>query len=207
MRQLLLFLLLFLSYLTASAQQLIFGSVRDGFLKTPLAKARVTLLTTDSVVVQDSIKVELNKRDGERWGTANFCIQLPKKTCTYLLHATLDGYEDDWQTLSVDASIDDAYGLDKPLELRRIREKILGEATVTATKFKMFYKGDTLVYDALAFKMPEGSMLDDLIRQMPGVTMNDEGEIFINNRKVDEILLGSRTFMGGNSKVLLENLP
>lgn len=207
MRQLLLFLLLFLSYLTASAQQLIFGSVRDGFLKTPLAKARVTLLTTDSVVVQDSIKVELNKRDGERWGTANFCIQLPKKTCTYLLHATLDGYEDDWQTLSVDASIDDAYGLDKPLELRRIREKMLGEATVTATKFKMFYKGDTLVYDALAFKMPEGSMLDDLIRQMPGVTMNDEGEIFINNRKVDEILLGSRTFMGGNSKVLLENLP
>lgn len=83
----------------------------------------------------------------------------------------------------------------------------MGEATVTATRLKMYYKGDTLVYDALAFKLPEGSMLDDMIRQMPGVTMNDGGEIFINGRKVDELLLGSRSFMGGNSKVLLENLP
>lgn len=71
----------------------------------------------------------------------------------------------------------------------------------------MYYKGDTLIYDASAFKMPDGSMLDDLIRQMPGVTMNDEGEIFVNGRKVDELLLGSRSFFGGNNKVLLDNLP
>ena len=64
-----------------------------------------------------------------------------------------------------------------------------------------------MVYDASAFKLPDGSMLDDLIRQMPGVKMNDNGEIFVNNRKVDEVLLGARSFMGGNSKVLLENLP
>lgn len=71
----------------------------------------------------------------------------------------------------------------------------------------MYYKGDTLIYDASAFKMPDGSMLDDLIRQMPGVTMNDKGEIFVNGRKVDELLLGSRSFFGGNNKVLLDNLP
>ena len=87
MRYLLSFLLA-LACLTTSAQQLIFGSVRDGFLKTPLADARVSLLTTDSIVVQDSIKVTLRKRNGERWGTANFVIQLPKKTCTYLLPPT-----------------------------------------------------------------------------------------------------------------------
>lgn len=97
--------------------------------------------------------------------------------------------------------------MDHPLELRRIRNIALGEATVTATKLKMFHKGDTLVYDASAFKLPEGSMLDDLIRQMPGVTMNDAGEIFVNGRKVDELLLGARSFFGGNSKVLLDNLP
>lgn len=66
MRYLLSFLLA-LACLTTSAQQLIFGSVRDGFLKTPLADARVSLLTTDSIVVQDSIKVTLRKRNGERW--------------------------------------------------------------------------------------------------------------------------------------------
>lgn len=181
--------------------------MRDGFLKIPLAEARITLLTTDSVVVQDSIKVTLRKRNGERWGNAEFRLQLPKKTCTYLIRATLDGYEDAWQTLSVKAEIDDPWGLDSPLELRRIREQTIGEATVTATRLKMYYKGDTLIYDASAFKMPDGSMLDDLIRQMPGVTMNDKGEIFVNGRKVDELLLGSRSFFGGNNKVLLDNLP
>lgn len=206
MRHILFVIVLALFCTTSSAQQLIFGSVRDGFLKEPLAEARVTLLTKDSVVVQDSIKLELRKRDGERRGSANFSIHLPKKTCSYLVRATLDGYEDAWQPLSVKASINDPYGLE-PLELRRIREKTLGEVTVAATRIKMFYKGDTLVYDALAFRMPDGSMLDDLIRQMPGTTMNDKGEIFVNNRKVDELLLGSRSFMGGNSKVLLENLP
>ena len=37
--------------------------------------------------------------------------------------------------------------------------------------------------------------------------MNEKGEIFVNNRKIDELQLGSRSFMRGNSKVLLENLP
>lgn len=207
MKHLLFILLLIITFNPTSAQQLVFGSVRDGFLKIPLAEARITLLTTDSVVVQDSIKVTLRKRNGERWGNAEFRLQLPKKTCTYLIRATLDGYEDAWQTLSVKAEIDDPWGLDSPLELRRIREKNIGEATVTATRLKMYYKGDTLIYDASAFKMPDGSMLDDLIRQMPGVTMNDKGEIFVNGRKVDELLLGSRSFFGGNNKVLLDNLP
>ncbi len=207
MRQLLLLVLLCVFHITSSAQQLIIGSVRDAFLKVPLVQARVTLLTTDSIIVQDSIKISLNKRDGERYGTADFMLQLPKKTCTYLLRASLNGYEDAWQTFSVKAEIDDAWGQDSPLELRRILERKLDEVTVAATRLKMFYKGDTLIYDASAFKLPDGSMLDDLIRQMSGVTMNDEGEIFVNGRKVDELLLGSRSFLGGNNKVLLENLP
>lgn len=94
MQRLISIFLLSLFCIAASAQQLIFGSVRDGFLKTPLADARVTLLTADSVIVQDSIKVTLSKRAGERWGSANFSLKLPKKTCTYLIHATLEGYED-----------------------------------------------------------------------------------------------------------------
>jgi hypothetical protein len=84
------------------------------------------------------------------------------------------------------------------MELRRLPTNTLGEVTVTATKLKMFHRGDTIVYDATAFKLPDGSMLDDLIRQMPGVTMNDDGEIFVNGRKVDELLLGSRSFFSLN---------
>ena len=79
--------------------------------------------------------------------------------------------------------------LDDALEPRKIRQVNLQEVTVTATKVKMYYRGDTIVYDATAFKLPDGSMLDDLIHQMPGVTIDEYGQIFVNGRKIDELQL------------------
>ena len=194
--------------LSAFAQRLIFGQVQDAFLKTPLPEAKVALLlAADSTVVIDSIPIrKIHKADGTV-AKAEFSFQPEKKTCNYLLRGTLDGYEDGYQSLSINGNDGGVWMLDDPLELRRVRQMNLDEVMVKATKIKMYWKGDTLVYDATAFQLPEGSMLDDLIRQMPGVTMNEFGEIFVNGRKVDELQLGSRSFMRGNSKVLMENLP
>ena len=114
-------------------------------------------------------------------------LQPEKKTCKYLLRGRLEGYEDGYLPLAIDAGNEGAIMLDDALELRKIRQVNLQEVTVTATKVKMYYRGDTIVYDATAFKLPDGSMLDDLIRQMPGVTLNDAGEIFVNGKKVDEL--------------------
>lgn len=190
------------------SQSLVVGKVQDAFQKVPLPKAKVSLLlAADSTVIVDSIPVQAVTRDDGTVGSAEFWLNVEKKTCKYLLRASLEGYNDCWLPLSIDGENSGAELLDEPLELRRMWQKSLDEVVVTATKVKMFYKGDTLVYDATAFKLPEGSMLDDLIRQMPGVTMDDDGQIFVNGRKVDELLLGSRTFMRGNTKVLLENLP
>lgn len=58
----------------------------------------------------------------------------------------------------------------------------LDEVVVKATRLKFYYKGDTLVYNADAFKLPDGSMLDALIRQLPGVTMTDNGVIYVNGK-------------------------
>lgn len=190
------------------SQSIVFGNVQDAFLKIPLPEAKVSLLrAADSAVVVESIPVTPVRREDGTVSKAQFILRPEKKSCAYLLRAMLDGYEDCWLPLTIDGSNDGAVLLEEALELRRQRQVNLDEVVVKATKVKMYYKGDTLVYNADAFKLPEGSMLDDLIRQMPGVTMNDEGEIFVNGRKVEELLLGSRTFMQGNSKVLLENLP
>lgn len=204
-----LFFLLFLcAVLSVHAQSLVVGTVQDAFLKTPLPRAKVSLLlAADSTVVTDSIPLRVNKREDGTIRSAEFWLQMEKKTCRYLLRASLEGYEDAWMPLSIDAGNDGAWMMDEPLQLRKMREQTMKEVVVTATRVKMYHKGDTLVYDATAFKLPDGSMLDDLIRQMPGVTMNDDGEIFVNGRKVDELLLGARSFMRGNKKVLLENLP
>lgn len=202
------FIFALVSTLGLFSQNFILGKVQDGFLKTPLLKAKVSLLSAkDSTVVMDSIRVYANTREDGTVSSANFEITPKGLTGKYLLRASLKGYEDAWYPLELDAKQGGGIILDNPLELRRIRQTTLGEATVTATKVKMYYKGDTLVYNADAFQLPDGSMLDALIRQLPGVTMDESGQIFVNGRKVDELLLGSRSFMSGNKKVLLENLP
>jgi hypothetical protein len=192
----------------AKAQETAFvgGSVRDGFLKAPLPDAKVELLSADSIVVDDSVRVIpiMNSNTG-KVAFAQFYLCLPLST-KYLLHATLDGYEDGWLSFETPQTAQSTKDIGE-LELRKIKSAQLNEVTVTATKIKMYWRGDTIVYNADAFNLPEGSMLDDLVRQMPGVTINENAEIFVNGRKVDELLLGSRSFFRGNKKVLLENLP
>lgn len=91
---------------------------------------------------------------------------------------------------------------------KRPRKEIqLGEATVKATKLMMVMKGDTLVYNADAFQLAEGSMLDKLISMLPGVELKKDGVITVNGRKVERLLVNGEDFFTGSPKVALENLP
>ncbi|MDE6032560.1 MAG: hypothetical protein K2G15_01215, partial [Muribaculaceae bacterium] len=87
------------------------------------------------------------------------------------------------------------------------KEHRLNEVTVTATKVKMVMKGDTLEYDATAFQLPEGSMLDNLIRELPGAKLDDNGRITVNGQFVDQLLVNGRKFFQGDPQVALRNLP
>lgn len=199
---------MFLTYVgTANAQDTntASGIIRDAFLKTPLPDVKLTLMAEDSTFIKDvKVAKAMKASTGEvEYTMFYFPVDCGKK---YLLHGSQEGYDDAW--LSFQAPMVKGVQFEAGnLELRKSRDINLKEVTVTATKVKMFYKGDTLVYNADAFKLPDGSMLDDLVRQLPGVNLNDNGEIFVNGRKVDELVLGSRSFFRGNSKVLLDNLP
>ena len=181
------------------------GDVEDSFLKQPLPKAKVSVLTADSVVIADSLQIIYFLNGDNRITKAHFGTKV-RTGRDYLVRAQLKGYDDVWKRVSVGRQATEDIDIGT-LQMRKTRSLNLDEVVVTATRVKFFYRGDTLVYDATAFQLPEGSMLDDLIRQLPGVTLNDKGEIFVNGRKVDELLLGSRSFFGGNKKVLMENLP
>ena len=181
------------------------GDVEDGFLKRPLPKAKVSVLTADSVVIADSLQIIYFLNGDNRITKAHFGTKV-RTGRDYLVRAQLKGYDDAWKRVSVGRQATEDINIGT-LQMRKMRNLNLDEVVVTATRVKFYYRGDTLIYDATAFKLPEGSMLDDLIRQLPGVTLNDQGEIFVNGRKVDELLLGSRSFFGGNKKVLMENLP
>ena len=208
-KKLLLYILLFFCCLHTFAQTIeIVGEIEDDFLKVPLSGVKVSILNPDSTVVVDSAKiVDFRNRNGKLLKVM-FSAAVKAEKRDYLLRATRPGYGDVWESVSVLLpEIVSSVRLEEPIKMRKERNMALNEVVVKATKVKMYYKGDTLVYDADAFKLPDGSMLDALIRQLPGVTMNDGGEIFVNGRRVDELLLGSRTFFRGNKKVLMENLP
>ena len=87
-----------------------------------------------------------------------------------------------------------------------IEGKILDEVVVTASKIKMVMRGDTVVYNADAFELANGSMLDALVRQLPGVELKG-GRIYVNGEFVDNLLVNGRNFFRGNPKIALDNLP
>ncbi|MBQ8737212.1 MAG: hypothetical protein IJY78_05245 [Bacteroidaceae bacterium] len=180
--------------------------VYDGFLEMPLTFAKVSILNTDSSVVVDSTNRTILYTGRMTPSKVIYHAKVAADKKEYLVRAQHKGYNEVWRRVSTADAVNGEIEL-PAIDMRRMLSVNLDEVTVTATRIKMFYRGDTLVYDAEAFKLPEGSMLDDLISQMPGVTMNENGEIFVNGRKVDELLLGSRSFMRGNKKILMENLP
>ena len=92
------------------------------------------------------------------------------------------------------------------VRLRRA-PKTLREATVTASKIMMVNKGDTIVYNADYFQLAEGSMLDALISQLPGVKLEKGGRITINGNFVSSLLINGKDFFKGDPTVALENLP
>lgn len=93
-----------------------------------------------------------------------------------------------------------------PIYISLKRQKKLDEVTVTASKVMFYHKGDTLIYNADAFVLPQGSMLDALIEQLPGVNISSTGVIYCNGRRIDNLLLNGRDLFNGNQKLMLENL-
>jgi len=93
----------------------------------------------------------------------------------------------------------------EPLLMTRTAKR-LEEVTVTASKVKFYHNGDTLVYNADAFVLAEGSMLDALIEQLPGVELKSSGQIFVNGKLVNNLLLNGKEFFNSDRRLLLDNL-
>ncbi|MBD5363543.1 MAG: hypothetical protein HDR79_01170 [Bacteroides sp.] len=86
------------------------------------------------------------------------------------------------------------------------RENRLQEVTVTASKVMFYNKGDTLIYNADAFVLAEGSTLDALLEQMPGVELRSNGVIYCDGQRVDNLLLNGKDLFNGKKELMLQNL-
>ena len=184
------------------------GSIQDSFLERGLFDCTVTLMRADSTAVECQPKVYEIGNDEMHISTV-FYIDVPRRAADYIIRVQKDGYDDGWARVSVPDGYKEKTLVVPMVNMKKSIMKTIGlkEVVVKATRIKVKMRGDTLVYDATAFQLPEGSMLQHLIEQLPGARMTDAGEIFINGRKIDELTLNSRTLFKGNKKVLLENLP
>lgn len=177
----------------------------DSVTRMPVRDVEVVAFVPgDSVAVAEgqSISIMLDGMIERQVKQLNF----PLKDADYTLYIDAPGYEPRLMPLHTKKASDE-YALHSLGEIGLLRSpRRLDEVTVTATKIKMYYKGDTIVYNADAFLLPEGSMLDDLIRKLPGITINRNGEIFSNGRKIESLQLDGRRLFDGSPRTLLENL-
>lgn len=187
----------------------IYGRVVDSFTHLCVLDAKITIMTSDSVMVDTCRTATWNKeaihpdayfylRKKLSEDTYIFKIEHPDYQTTYINHELL--FKGRQSSIALD---------DMPIQRKRMEDKehTLDEVVVKSTKIKMVMKGDTLVFNAEAFNLPQGSMLDALIRQLPGATLNSHGEIFINGRKLDYLTLNGKDFFKKDNKTLIENLP
>ena len=184
---------------------LVWGWPVDAFtVKAVVEGVQARLYTADSVLVGTAVPV----RDTQYAENAYFQIKVPYRTATYVIRVTHPDYQTYVKKFTVKAGKKDNYLLGL-LKLRRrpVRTRRLDEATVRATKVKFYVKGDTLVYNADAFNLAEGSMLDALIEQLPGAELKRDGQIFVRGKKVESLLLNGKDFFNGDNSVLLDNLP
>ena len=67
--------------------------------------------------------------------------------------------------------------------------------------------GDTLVYDADSFKTGTERKLEDVLKNLPGVEINDDGEIEVEGKAVSKVMVEGKDFFDGDSKIASKNIP
>ena len=78
---------------------------------------------------------------------------------------------------------------------------------VTSHAAKVAVSGDSLVYNAAAYRVPEGSTLEALIKQLPGAKVDKDGNITINGKTVSKILVDGKEFFLNDKEVAMKNIP
>lgn len=193
MKKTLLFLLLIcIAIPNAHAQKYnVFGLIVNKFTYEKIDSVTVRFLNADSTEVERFV----SKDEGRYNGNFSCTIKAPGK---YILHFSKPGYEDTYKTVNFRYKkyriTGGTFGRVLMRKKQNLTNRTLGEATVTATRIKMVMKGDTLQFNADAFQLREGSMLDQLIAMLPGVELRTGGEIYVNGKKVQSLLVNGEDF-------------
>lgn len=188
--------------------------IEDSFTRIDIDSVSVMVYESDSTTLLSSkIKSYAIKTHTAGKRTLYYHGYIPRRA-TYVVKFSREGYNDQWIKIDLPKK---KFGIKvtdwtypKTIIMRKSYNAFdtnLGEATVTASRVVMVVKGDTVEYDARAFRLAEGSMLDNLMSMLPGVTLSSDGKIYHNGKYVEKLMINGRDFFKGNPKIALDNLP
>ncbi len=191
------------------AQKTMRGRIVDYFTNqaVPDSSMLLLLLDQDSVVLDTCFVGKSIDPKTNRVVTNYFCT-IPKEG-NYFLKCSHPNYNTAVVPFQAKFYKREEYIDGHDIRLKRsIKNGVdLPEVKVTATKLKFYFRGDTLVYNADAFITQYGFVLDDLLKKMPGITVESGYQIYSNGRKIDELLLNGKDFFNNDRESLIENLP
>ena len=162
--------------------------------KQPLPSASVVVLSKS-----DSAFVKGTTSDKEGRFTIRF---QPQNKKIYLLKTSFMGMQSVFRVLKDSVSADVGTIVLKDDDIR------ISEVVVTAKLKEIVMEGDTTVINAAAYKTPEGSYLEDLVKRIPGLVYNkNDKSLSYNGQTISEINVNGESFFSGSKETALENLP
>ena len=168
------------------------GTLIDKDTDEPLSQVTLQLLKTDSSFVSGTVSGD----DGR------FSLSAPRSG-KYLLKISCIGYVTSVKNLEMEGNKNLAMGT----VTMSADAVMLKGAEVTALAQKVVLKEDTFVYNSAAYRVPEGSVAEELVKRIPGAQVDDDGKITINGKQVKKVKVGGKEFMTGDTQTAMKNLP
>lgn len=170
------------------------GQIVEEGVGDPIEQATVRLLS-----VKDSAMV------GGVVSAKNGTFTLKNiKPGNYLLHVSFVGFNHLYQPLNITGRVN-------PVKMGKLELSDgsieLGEAVVVGKAPEVTVKNDTVEYNADSYKVAEGSMLEDLLKKMPGVEVSSDGKVTVNGKEIKKIMVDGKEFFTNDPKVASKNLP
>ncbi|MCF3110072.1 TonB-dependent receptor family protein [Niabella sp. CC-SYL272] len=168
------------------------GQVLDSISSTGLEAATVNILSKDSVL----INYKLSDKNG------NFFFEkLPVKK-ELLVSITYVGYHNFSRLIRLESEKTDSLRARLSLNLSD------SNAVTVSAAIPIRMEGDTLVITPAAFKMKPDAVVEEMLNQVPGVTIWSDGTITVNGQKVKNFLVDGKPFLGSTDpRLATQNLP
>ncbi len=187
--------LLFIAAFSVRAQKFeITGKILDADDGTPLESATIYVQkVTDSSLVTYTISEK----------SGNFTLIGSTTDEKLNLFVSYNGYQPFRRQIDIKNKSDFVLG-DVKLN---VADNSLGEITLTGDRPPVVVKQDTLEFNAASFNTRQDANLEELMKKLPGVEVDTQGNITVNGKPVSRILVNGKEFFGNDPKIATKNLP